>query len=103
MTRVLSDLEWLQSFYSSLCDGDWEHSYGFKIDNIDNPGWSVEFDLSNTALSDSVFTEVTIERTDIDWVRCEVKDQKFIGYCGASNLVEMFSIFRKWVGATLVT
>lgn len=32
--------EWLQKWYKSQCDGDWEHEYGIKIETVDNPGWS---------------------------------------------------------------
>ena len=31
-------LEWLMNWYESNCDGDWEHSYGVKIESLDNPG-----------------------------------------------------------------
>jgi hypothetical protein len=30
-------MEW----YTKQCNGDWEHSYGIRIDTIDNPGWSL--------------------------------------------------------------
>lgn len=28
----------LQQWYHSMCDGDWEHCYGVKIETSDNPG-----------------------------------------------------------------
>ena len=29
----------LQKWYKSQCNGDWEHSFGIKIETLDNPGW----------------------------------------------------------------
>ncbi|MFT5930929.1 MAG: hypothetical protein ACI93G_000001, partial [Hyphomonas sp.] len=37
-------------WYQSQCDGDWEHSFGLKIESLDNPGWSVHVDLEGTSL-----------------------------------------------------
>jgi hypothetical protein len=31
-------LQWLQSWYQSRCDGEWEHNYGVKIDTLDGNG-----------------------------------------------------------------
>lgn len=30
-------LKWLENWYSSNCDGDWEHLYGITIRTLDNP------------------------------------------------------------------
>ncbi|MFJ6632607.1 Imm53 family immunity protein [Streptomyces sp. NPDC091376] len=35
-------LEWLQSWYSSQCDGDREHEWGVRAETTDNPGWFVK-------------------------------------------------------------
>ena len=37
-----SELEALQHWYESQCDGDWEHEFGVKIGTLDNPGWMVD-------------------------------------------------------------
>jgi hypothetical protein len=31
-------LPWLQGWYATQCDGDWEHEYGVSIETLDNPG-----------------------------------------------------------------
>lgn len=38
-------IQWLQNWYSSNCDGDWEHDYGITIETIDNPGWNIKIDV----------------------------------------------------------
>jgi len=90
-------LSWLQSYYSSLCNGDWEHLFGFKIDNLDNPGWSLTFDLESTPLENAQFVPIKIERTEQDWVSCKVEDKQFTALCGPKNLTEALTIFRSWV------
>jgi hypothetical protein len=89
-------LDWLQYFYSRHCDKDWEHSYGFRIDNVDNPGWLVEFDLNDTKLSGFDFKEYNIQRSEIDWIICKKKENKFVGYGGVFNLKEILKVFREW-------
>jgi hypothetical protein len=42
------NLEWLQQWYLSHCNEDWEHQYGISIKNIDNPGWHLSVDLVGT-------------------------------------------------------
>jgi len=88
---------WLQEWYRRQADGDWEHQYGIKIETIDNPGWSVGIDLSETDLALVPFSGVEIERTESDWVHCRVEGEKFNIACGPGNLNEALNIFRRWV------
>lgn len=39
-------IKWLQNWYYQLCDGEWEHQNRIRIETIDNPGWSIEIDIS---------------------------------------------------------
>ncbi len=48
--RKIYMINWLENWYSSQCDGSWEHFYGIKIETLDNPGWAVEIDLCETEL-----------------------------------------------------
>lgn len=49
------NLEWLMNWYVRKCNNDWEHSFGVKIDTLDNPGWTVEIDLRETCLEGCPF------------------------------------------------
>ena len=93
----INELEWLQTYYLSMCDGDWEHGYGFEIGTLDNPGWHFKFDIADTSLEGVEFNEVVFERTDNDWVHCRLEGNNFKAYCGPKNLTEVISIFRTWV------
>jgi Immunity protein 53 len=93
----LSALMRLQNWYLSQCDEDWEHSYGIKIDTLDNPGWTIEIDLTGTVLEARPFNKIMIQREDEnDWVHCRLKDNKFFGACGPKNLEEMLTLFLNW-------
>jgi hypothetical protein len=90
-------LTWLQEWYLSQCNGDWEHQYGIHIGTLDNPGWSLDVDLVGTEHEHFAFSEVRFERSEIDWVFCEVKNGKFRAACGPVNLFEAIELFRAWV------
>lgn len=94
-------IEWLQQFYSKHCDGDWEHSYGFKIENVDNPGWLINFDLADTKMSEIDFIEIRHDRSDTDWMICRKDRDVFLGSGGAFNLKEILLTFREWVEANI--
>jgi hypothetical protein len=89
-------LAWLQSWYDSQCDEDWEHQYGVKIDTLDNPGWRVAIDLEGTELDGVPFEKVTVERSEADWWHCWVTENKFEGAGGVFNLVSILKVFRSF-------
>jgi len=90
-------LDWLQDYYESLCNDSWEHTYGIKVDNIDNPGWRVDIDLRETIFEKQLFETIQIERSENDWVICRVEKQVFKGDGGPRNLIEILTIFRSWI------
>lgn len=92
-------LTWLQRWFASHCDGDWEHSEGIQIGTLDNPGWEFTVDLRDTELTNRPFTNVKIERSEVDWVQACVRDGKFEAFGGPSNLTELIGIFRSWTEA----
>lgn len=83
-------------WYAKNCNGDWEHSFGLKIDTLDNPGWRVEFDLAETELSSANMAPKNIERSESDWYRCFVKENVFYGYGGIRNLSEILKSFLEF-------
>lgn len=88
----------LEAWYVSVCNEDWEHTYGITISSIDNPGWSVNIDLLDTGLENKSFSPIKIQReNENDWVFCSVKDGKFLGHGGPQNLTEIIEIFLNWV------
>lgn len=90
-------LEKLQKWYLSNCDGDWEHSYGVKIDTLDNPGWGIDIDIVETKLEEKPFEKIIVKRSQDDWIHCDVEEGSFKGRGGPSNLKEILEVFCNWV------
>ncbi len=61
----------IQAWYKAQCNNGWEHTYGIRIETLDNPSWIV----------------------------CTSDGEKFQGACGAMNLEEVLSAFLSWVEA----
>lgn len=89
-------LEWLQSWYSSQCDGDWEHEWGVTVETTDNPGWFVKINLEETELADREHPHQRVTRDERDWVMAWTSEQTFHIACGPGNLTEGLSLFRIW-------
>lgn len=83
----------LQDWYVAECNGDWEHSFGVKIDTLDNPGWMVTIDLLETRWSALELPRQVVERAERDWVQTEVTGSQFIGCGGPRNLGEILRVF----------
>lgn len=92
----LDELKWLQKWYLSNCNGEWEHAYGVEIGTLDNPGWTVKINLVGTDLQAKAFVEIKTQRSRNDWFVCWVKDQRFEVFGGPQNLSEIIGIFRRW-------
>ncbi|MEO5371597.1 MAG: immunity 53 family protein [Magnetococcus sp. DMHC-1] len=88
--------ERLVNWYKKECNDEWEHTYGVCIDTLDNPGWSLRVDLSETELVDVTFPPLKCNRSEDDWVHCYVIDEIFCGYGGVYNLDELITIFVDW-------
>jgi len=90
-------LKWLEDWYESNCDGDWEHQFGITIGTMDNPGWHLKLDLMYTLYQDISFTEVNIKRAEHDWILCRKIDTTIDCMGGPKNLVEIIETIKKWM------
>ena len=93
MSSTTNALARLQEWYRSQCDGDWEHSYGVKIETLDNPGWLVTIDLKDTVWEQITAPRTILERSEKDWLQSEIVGSKFIGCGGVGNLEEVLERF----------
>jgi hypothetical protein len=78
----METINWLQEWYLSHCDGDWEHQYGISITTLDNPGWYLEIDLVYTTFQELELKLITVENNDRDWYNFKVTDGK---YCASGD------------------
>jgi hypothetical protein len=93
----VSDLTFLQSWYLSQCDEDWEHEYGVKIATLDNPGWRVQVDLIGTALEGRVVARSKLEPAADRWIWSWSDGEVFHATCDAMSLDLALSLFRAFV------
>jgi hypothetical protein len=92
-------LVWLQHWYATHCDGDWEHLYGVEIGTLDNPGWRVKVNVQETELEGREFMDYWHEATEHNWMMCRVRDGVFEGAGGPHNLQEILVKFQEWADA----
>jgi len=90
-------ISWLQYWYETHCDGDWEHDQNVIITTIDNPGWSVTIKLEGTSMKNQPFSEVNLEKTDSDWLFYKVQNNLFLADGGPFNLLDILQVFKDWV------
>ena len=99
-----ANLCWLMDWYVRECNGDWEHSYGVKIDTLDKPGWTIEIDLRETSLEGCSFASQQGEpANDLDewrklggWWIAESNSFRFKAICGSTDLAAIIEVFREW-------
>ena len=96
----MNELQSIQEWYASQCNGDWEHSFGVEIGSLDNPGWLLKIDLLETNLNGQFFEPIVRGDSEngSDWIHCKVESGKFIGAGGVHNLTELLTLFLGWAG-----
>lgn len=95
-------IDWLQNWYLSQCNGDWEHGYGIKIETIDNPGWELTIDLENTDFQLEDIEWKIIGNFENEWYGYKVKNNQFNGACSPLNLTKIIEVFKNMVSSKLV-
>ena len=63
-------IDWLENWFYSQCDSNWEHGNGIRISTLDNPGWDVIIDLNET----------NIELADKEWLMVKFDENNWYGY-----------------------
>jgi hypothetical protein len=86
----------LARWYSSQCDGDWEHGNGIEIGTLDNPGWFLRVNLEGTNLNGESFEETK----NLDPVACNAARipfaNRFDAHVGPHMLGKLVRIFLDW-------
>jgi hypothetical protein len=100
----MDDLIWLTRWYTSQCNGSWEHQNGIKLYTLDNPGWTLRINLYETNLETRSFADQRHGAESgkhepanaASWWSCRVEGMEFRAACGPHDLPAVFSIFRNW-------
>ncbi|MFH0733180.1 MAG: immunity 53 family protein [bacterium] len=90
-------LEWIENWYASNCNEDWEHMYGITIKTVDNPGWYVIIDLKETEFENVAVNNHLCKNSDNDWYDFGVEDAQFYASGDPSKLSFLLGLFRKFV------
>ena len=93
----MNNIVWLEEWYQRNCDDYWEHSYGIKIETLDNPGWHVNIDLSETKYADLKMKELYQDVGDNDWIKCSITNGIFNGVGDCMKLEMIIQTFRQWI------
>lgn len=96
----MSALQWIQAWYQSQCDGDWEHQHGITINTLDNPGWSLKIDISNTELENLELDYRLIEISDDDWYGFKADKYTFEAFGDPTKLETLIMKFKEIVDDT---
>ena len=110
MSELMDLLDWLERWYQSQCDGEWEHDCGFSIETLDNPGWLVQANLRGVGpdamATDRVLAAAGEPPSDKNgnqggpiWMTCEIKAGKFVGAGDPTQLRAILAQFRSLVEA----
>lgn len=92
-----ASLNILENWYSSHCDGYWEHGFGIQIETLDNPGWSVKIDTKGTNIEYLNIEEIENVVSNYDWIIIRKEDKKLVGYCGAKQLSVLLSLLAVYI------
>ena len=96
----MNPVEFLQSWFQAQANGEWERVRGVTIETLDTPGWMVTIDLAGTQLDGRMMTSIQKERSQSDWLVCEVEQNQFRGQGDSQKLVAILDIFQRWASAS---
>ena len=95
----MAPLDFLQSWFLSQTNGEWEHVRGVTIETLDSAGWFVSIDLIDTQLQDRPMLPIRQEHSAQDWLVCRVEANQFRGQGDAKKLDAILEVFQNWAAA----
>lgn len=90
-------LDWIQNWFKANCDGNWEGGDGIQITTLENPGWEIEIDISNTSIANITIEWILNENGKQDWYGVKIENQKFIASGDADKLTFLLELFKKMI------
>lgn len=90
-------LEWIQNWFKDNCDGEWEKSEVIQITTIENPGWEVEVDISNTSIANTTINWILNENNKHDWYGVKIENQKFTAAGDPGKLIFLLGLFKEMI------
>lgn len=92
----MGPLTFLQHWYASHCNGEWEHGSSIKITSIDNPGWMLTVNLEDTELAGRIVDWVRQDESPEIWVHYKSDGRHFTAACGPEELHRALAAFEQF-------
>lgn len=92
-----NDLEWLDDWYQSQCNGEWEHQQGVRLKSLENPGWQLTIKLAGTTAVNTRPQQLRLETQNGGWLACSIAAECFEGSGDPHKLEQIIGVFRRWV------
>lgn len=90
-------IEWIQNWFTNNCDGNWEKGEVIQITTLDNPGWEVEIDVSNTSLATLEIPWILNENSKQDWYGVKIENQRFSASGDSGKLKFLLGLFKETI------
>lgn len=90
-------LDWIQNWFKDNCDGDWEKGEVIQITTLENPGWDIEIDISNTSLANIEINWILNENGKQDWYGVKIENQKFNAAGDSKKLEFLLNLFKEMI------
>lgn len=87
-------INWLEDWYLSMCNDDWEHSYGITIKTLDNPGWDITIDLTDTGIELEEEEWNYFEKDENQWYGFKIKNNVFNASGDPKKLNFLINLFK---------
>lgn len=92
-----SALSRLAEWYTSQCNGLWEHEQGIEIGTLDNPGFRIKISVFGTPLETVDFDRVEDDYdSDDHWFTCWKEDGQFHAAGAPCRIEDMIECFLAW-------
>ncbi len=93
----MQTLVWIQNWFKTHCDGEWEHGHGIQITTLGTPGWEVEVDISKTSVANMRLKQILNEKSKHDWYSVEIKNQRFTASGDLGKLEFLLGLFKEMI------
>jgi hypothetical protein len=87
-------LSFLQAWYQSNTNRDWEHEFGVEIGTFDNPGWRVQVDVTGTPAEGRRLERKRDERSEVERIQYWSDGTTFEAAAGPLGLGRALDVFK---------
>jgi hypothetical protein len=92
-----NNLEWLEGWYQSQCDGKWENLQGIRLESLRRSGWRLVISLEGTSAQNAAPNRLSLDTSGDEWLDCSISGERFEGAGDPRRLEQIIGIFRRWV------